>query len=113
LTNDELIKALKYVSRKKTATRQKISKHLNPKEDITNDQLFYSYVDTVSAQQYVKGHYVPRQDDTFKLSTKGHNLLAEHIKESEAIGRANLSLLISFVAVLIAAATLIYGIFFR
>jgi hypothetical protein len=111
LTNAELIKTLKYIARKKVAMRRKINKRINPKEDITDNQVFYSHVDTVSAPLYDKGHYVPCPDDTFKLNIKGHNLLAEYVKESRAIRRTNLSLLLSLVAVLIAAAALAYGIF--
>jgi len=111
LTNDELIKTLKYLARKKTATRQEINKHLNSKEDITDSKLFYDHTTPVSDHSYVNGRYVPCPDETFKLSVEGRNLLAEHIKESKAIRRVNLSLLLSLAAVLIAAAALAYSIF--
>ena len=105
MTNDELIKALKYISRKKTATRREINKHLNAKEDITHSPSFYDHTKKVSAPLDM-GYYLAHPDETFKLSDEGYNLLAKHIKETKAERRSNLALLISFFALLIAAAAL-------
>ena len=110
MTNAELIKALKYIAHKKSAARQKINKHLKSKEDIINNPVFYDHAD-ISDPVYNDGRYVPHPDDLFKLNDNGHNLLEEYAKETKAIRRVNLSLLLSFIAVLIAAAALIHSIF--
>ena len=111
MTNDELMKVLKYIARKKAVTRREINRHINPKGDITNNQIFNANTDIVSDREYVKGCFVSNPEDMFELSIEGHNLLADHIKETKAIRRANLSLLISFAAALIAAAALTHSIF--
>ena len=112
MTNIEPIKALKYINRKKSAPRHKINKHINRKGgDVLDNQLFYSHTQTVSDPMFNEGYYVPQPDDIFELSIQGHNLLAEYTKETKAVKRANLSLLLSLFAVLIAAVALAYNIF--
>jgi hypothetical protein len=112
LTNSELIKALKYISRKKTVTFLKIKEQLIPDGyDILRSSLFNKYVIAVSKIKFVGGRPVYYDDDVFKLNDNGHNLLTEHAKESKAIRRANFALLLSLLAVLVAVAALAYNIF--
>ena len=112
MTDADLIKALKYISRKKTVTFLKIKEQLIPDgDDILRSSLFNKYVIAVSEIKIVSGRLVYHDDDVFKLNDNGHNLLTEHAKESKAIRRANFALLLSLLAVLVAVAALAYNIF--
>jgi len=112
LTNAELIKALKYIKRKKSVTLHEVTEHLIPdSEDVLRSQLFVEYMTVVSGAENINGIIGYRDDAVFKLSDSGHNLLDEKAKEAKAIRRANLALLFSLLAVLIAAAGLAYNIF--
>ena len=112
MTNAELIKALKYIKRKKSVTLHEVTEHLIPdSEDVLRSQLFVEYMTVVSGAENINGIIGYRDDAVFKLSDSGHNLLDEKAKEAKAIRRANLALLFSLLAVLIAAAGLAYNIF--
>jgi len=112
MSNEELYIALKFINRKKQATRQQINRVIGSGDTdrLMRSIKFDQCTDVVNPHND-GGYIVPQWTDIFVLNDRGKNLLADRIAEGKAVKRANLSLLLSLAAVIIAAATLIYTVF--
>lgn len=113
MTKDELYHALKYIDRKKQATRQQINEALKSagKDLLLNDKQFIQCVTLVSEALYAPGgQFTSQNGDTFELKDQGKDLLADFRRERRASKRANLALALSLAAVLISAVALVYNI---
>lgn len=111
LTNEQLIKVLKKLKRKKKMTRVQINKILKTNDnDLTHGGIITIYTLATPVDGKLSPVGLPENPsgaDVFELCTSGQNFLFEQGNKSRVEKRANLALLTSVVAALAAVASVL------
>ena len=114
MSNEELMKILKSINKRKNGiSREQIlknAKKFGVETDVLLNAYFKSHTYIASEEKWEFGRFVPQASDVFKLSANGKDALANCEKENKAVKRANLAIVISGLAAFTSFVSVVYTI---